>query len=211
MAKVKIYNLDGQVTGDQELDAKMFEVAVKAEVVHQVVVAQQANSRQVLAHTKTKGEVRGGGAKPWRQKGTGRARVGSSRSPLWRGGGIIFGPRNNRNFSKKINKKVRNLALKMVLSDKVANDKLILLEKLEVPEGKTKNIKAIINKLPCAKKLSLISLASKDDKVLKAANNFMKINLCAADSLNVVDLLKNEYFVIDIETLDKILAVYNKK
>jgi len=115
--KTSLYNLQGTAIGEVELDEKIFGVPEKPAVIHQVVISQQRNSRQVLAHTKTKGEVRGGGKKPWKQKGTGRARAGSSRSPLWRGGGVTFGPLKERNFSAKVNKKMKNLALRMILSD----------------------------------------------------------------------------------------------
>jgi large subunit ribosomal protein L4 len=210
MPKVDIYNLSGQVIGKEELDAQVFGVSVKSEVVHNAVVAQNANNRQVIAHTKTKAEVRGGGIKPWKQKGTGRARAGSIRSPLWKGGGVVFGPRKDRNYSIKINKKAKNKALFMVLSDKVKEGKLVLLEKLELTEAKTKKIKDIFTKLPCNNKRSLLSLAKKDDKIIKAAKNIAKVSLCAANSLNVVDLLKNEYFVLDKDAVQKIIAIYKK-
>lgn len=210
MPKVNIYNLTGEVVGQEELDAHIFAVELNPEVIQSVVVTQQANSRQVLAHTKTKGEVRGGGIKPWKQKGTGRARAGSIRSPLWKGGGVIFGPRKDRNYAIKINKKAKNKALRMVLSDKAREEKLILLDKLELAEPKTKKIMEIFAKLPCKNKKSLLSLAKKDEKIVKAAQNLEKIRLCAADSLNVVDLLKNEYFVLDKEALQKVVAVYKK-
>jgi len=210
MPKVNIYNLFGKVVGQEELDANVFAVAAKPEVIQNVVVAQNANSRQVIAHTKTKGEVRGGGKKPWKQKGTGRARAGSIRSPLWKGGGVTFGPRKDRNYAIKINKKVKNKALRMVLSEKVREEKLILLDKLELAEAKTKKIKEIFTKLPCKDKNSLLSLAKRDAKIIKAVKNLAKIRLCAADSLNVVDLLRNEYFVLDKEALQKVVAVYKK-
>lgn len=210
MPKVKIYNLSGEVIGQEELDANVFAVEINPLVIQSVVVTQNANSRSVIAHTKTKGEVRGGGIKPWKQKGTGRARAGSIRSPLWKGGGVTFGPRNDRNYAIKINKKVKNKALRMVLSDKVKEEKLILLDKLALAEAKTKKINEIFAKLPCQDKKSLLSLAKKDTKIIQAVKNLAGIRLCAADSLNVVDLLKNEYFVLDKEALKKIVAVYKK-
>ncbi|MFA6028164.1 MAG: 50S ribosomal protein L4 [Patescibacteria group bacterium] len=210
MANIKVYNIDGQNIGEEKMDAKVFEIKPKAVVIQQAVVAQQANSRVAIAHTKTKGEVRGGGKKPWKQKGTGQARVGSIRSPLWKGGGVIFGPRSNRNFSLKINKKTKNKALKMVLSDKLANEKIILLDKLELKEAKTKNLKNLLKKLPCGEKKVMFSMAEKQENILRAGKNLYHIAFCAANSLNVVDLLKYDFLILDKEALKKIIAVYGK-
>ena len=138
MLKVSVYNQKVEPVGEMKLSDKIFGVKTNAVLVHQAMVAQMGNERQVLAHTKGKGEVRGGGKKPWRQKGTGRARAGSSRSPIWRGGGVTFGPTKDRNFSKNINKKMRQKAMLMVLSDKVASGRLAVLDKLEAEEYKTK-------------------------------------------------------------------------
>jgi len=138
--KVNVYNQEGAVTGSQDLSDKVFGVKVKDEVVHQVAVAMMGNKRQVLAHAKGRSEVRGGGRKPWRQKGTGRARHGSIRSPLWVGGGVTFGPTKERNFSKKINIKMRRIAIRMCLSDRVKDGKLILLDGISIKDGKTKEI-----------------------------------------------------------------------
>src|SRR3989344_5330800 len=144
----KIYNMSGQEIGEQVLPAIIFGVKVKPELVQQVVVAQQANARAAIAHTKGRGEVRGGGRKPWKQKGTGRARHGSIRSPLWVGGGVTFGPTNQRNFTLGLNKKMKKKALAMVLSDKAAHERLILINTLAVPEGKTKNLQKGLTALP---------------------------------------------------------------
>ncbi|EKD79253.1 MAG: 50S ribosomal protein L4, partial [uncultured bacterium] len=196
--------------GEQALPAHLFAVKVKPNVVHQVVVAQQANSREVLAHTKTKGEVRGGGRKPWKQKGTGRARQGSIRNPQWRGGGVVFGPRSNRNFAQKVNKRMKQAALAMVLSDKAANDKMIVVDAFTVPAAKTKQLKTALNSLPCAQHSSLLALAQQDTNVVRAAQNIAKLGYCAADSLNVVDILKYEYMVIDQAALKKIEETFRK-
>jgi len=147
MKKYPVYNITAEKVKEVELNPKIFGVQVKEAVVHQAAVAQMANARRVLAHTKDRGEVRGGGAKPWRQKGTGRARHGSVRSPLWVGGGITFGPTKERNFSKKVNKKMKRKALFMCLSDKVNNNLLILLDKLNLEKGKTKEMVEIIGNL----------------------------------------------------------------
>ncbi len=210
MAKVKVYNLEGKEAGELELAKEIFEVEGKEELVHQVVVAQNNNSRQNLAHTKIRSEVRGGGAKPWKQKGTGRARHGSRRSPIWIGGGITFGPRKDRNFSQKVNKKMKNKALCMVLTDKVKSGKIIVLDKLELAEAKTKKLAELLNKLPSKNNSTLISLAKKDEKIVKAANKLNKVGVLSADSLNVVDLLGKNYLVVDKAAIEKIVEVYKK-
>jgi len=147
MKKAAVYNVKAEKVKDIELNPAIFNVEAKESVVHQVAVAQMANSRVAIAHTKTRGEVRGGGAKPWRQKGTGRARAGSNRSPIWVGGGITFGPRKDRNFSQKVNKKMKTRALFMCLSDKVSNNLLVLLDKLSLENGKTKEVVEVIKNL----------------------------------------------------------------
>ncbi|MBU4332684.1 50S ribosomal protein L4 [Patescibacteria group bacterium] len=147
MPKVTVYNQEGVIVGSQELSDEVFGIKPKVEVVHQVVVGMMANKRQVLAHTKDRGEVRGGGKKPWRQKGTGRARHGSIRSPLWVGGGVTFGPTKERNFKKRINKKMRRKAILMCLSDRVNDDKLVLLDKIKLDEIKTRRVVELVDKL----------------------------------------------------------------
>lgn len=201
---VKVYNATGQVVGEQALAAKLFGVKVKADVIHQVVVAQAANHRAPLAHTKTKGEVRGGGRKPWKQKGTGRARQGSIRNPQWRGGGVVFGPRSNRNFTLKVNKKMKRVALAMVLSDKVVHNKVVVVDQFEVTTGKTKQLRDLLNALPSAGSRVLFSLGAANSTVIRAAQNLSKTGCCAADSLNVVDVLKYDYLVLDQAAIVKI-------
>lgn len=201
---VKVFNNEGKVVGEQTLNPKVFGVKVKPEVVHQVVVAQAANKREAIAHTKTKGEVRGGGRKPWKQKGTGRARQGSTRNPQWRGGGVVFGPRSNRNFSQKVNKKMKRLALAMALSDKVVNEKLVVVDTISIPAGKTKQLQALFTHLPCKSDVRLLALGAYDSNVIRAAQNAAATGYCAADSLNVVDVLKYEYVVLDKAAVSKI-------
>lgn len=147
MPKINIYNQKGEKTGDVKLSEKIFGMEVNEALVHQAVVTQMGKERQVLAHTKGRADVRGGGKKPWKQKGTGRARAGSSRSPIWIGGGVTFGPLKTRNFSKKINKKMKQNAIFMVLSDRVTDNRLIALDEFKTDEFKTKNVIAIIEKL----------------------------------------------------------------
>ncbi|MBU0619801.1 MAG: 50S ribosomal protein L4 [Patescibacteria group bacterium] len=162
--QIKIYNQKAEQVGEQKLSGKVFGVKTNEGLVHQAMVAQMGNERQVLAHTKTRGEVRGGGKKPWRQKGTGRARAGSSRSPIWIGGGVTFGPRKDRNFKKNINKKMRQKAILMVLSDKVANHNLTVLDKLEMKEYKTKAFDEMLVKLEFKNQKSGIRNQEKDQK-----------------------------------------------
>jgi len=143
-----VYNQKGEEIEKIKLPSKIFGVEEKKEIIHFVANALLSNLRKPIAHTKTRGEIRGGGRKPWRQKGTGRARAGSTRSPLWRGGGIIFGPRKEANYYKKINKKIKRLALKMVLSNRAANQRLIVLDKWSLDKIKTKEVEKDLKKLP---------------------------------------------------------------
>lgn len=196
--KIPVYNIAGEKIKEAELDPRIFGVKPKTAVLHQVVVAQQNNGRQVLAHTKGKGEVRGGGKKPWRQKGTGRARHGSIRSPLWRGGGITFGPTSERNFSQKVNKKQKQLALAMCLSDKAAGGFLAVFDKLELASGKTKDLNNLVKNLKSKiqglnqMKKTLIVLDKNDEKIINASLNLKNISVVLADSLNCVALLKHD-------------------
>lgn len=195
MAKVNVYNSKGKVVSSKDLKDELFAVTPNIALIHQVVETQMANARLPLAHTKTRGEVSGGGRKPWKQKGTGRARHGSIRSPLWVGGGITFGPRKDRNWTKKLNKKMKQKALYMCLSDKVLNEKLVLLDTLNVEQVKTKEIKAILSSLPVEKKV-LIVLDKQDQNIVKASKNLDNVKIILADSLNCVDLLKYPTVII---------------
>ncbi len=208
MPKVKVYNLTGEVLKEEELNPQVFGIAVKPELVQQVIEAQLANRRQVLAHTKGRGEVRGGGRKPWRQKGTGRARHGSIRSPLWKGGGVIFGPTKERNYTKAVNKKVKQKALKMVLSDKVNHEAIILMENLSINEPKTKKMVEMMKKLPLKDKSTLIILDKKDDNIIRSCRNLPLIDTLPVESLNVVDLLKFEYLLTTVKAIKRIETIY---
>jgi len=207
--KVKIYNQLGEEVGTENLPAKLFGVKVNPLLVQQAVVAQRANSRSTISHTKTRGEVRGGGRKPWKQKGTGRARHGSIRSPLWVGGGITFGPRSNRNFSLDINKKMKKKALAMVLTDKVSENRLVLLDNLNLAEGKTKLVTGMLNKLPCGKRKTLIVTDKQDDLLIRATKNIAYARTIAVNSLNVNDLMSFRYLVIPQRLLSNIISLYS--
>lgn len=214
--KMDIYNQKAEPVGEIELADKIFGVSVKSDLVHQAVVAQMANMRRVLAHTKDRSEVRGGGKKPWSQKGTGRARAGSSRSPIWIGGGVTFGPLKNRNFSQKINKKMKQKATFMVLSDKVAENNLVVLDKLEMPNYKTKvfagilsNLEKIFNKNsqpeePGEKKNKkagrniLIVCSDKDEKVKYSARNIAGVKIINLENINIFDLLKYKNLILTV-------------
>lgn len=196
MKKVEVFNQQGKKLKEIELNQDYFDVEIDPKVVQQVLVAQAANSRQVIAHTKNRKEVRGGGTKPWRQKGTGRARHGSIRSPIWAGGGVTFGPTKDRNFKKKINKKMRIKAVKMVLTDKAKEDKIIIIDKIELDQMKTKKIASILSDLKLSKRKVLLVLDKNDDNIIKSARNIAFLKTLPANSLNVYDLLCNEYLCI---------------
>lgn len=194
MPNVKVYNQEGKVTGELELNAKHFGVEPDQALVHAVVVAQQANARRPVAHTKNRGEVAGGGKKPWRQKGTGRARQGSIRSPQWKGGGVVFGPRNVRNFGVKVNRKVRQKALFMALSDKAADAKLFVLESFKPEAVKTRHAAALLKSLPVVRR-ALIVAPKSDPEFLRMVRNLPNAKLVTANSLNVVDVLGHQTLV----------------
>lgn len=210
MQKAKVYNMNGEVIGEEKLDSALFEVLAKEGLIHQAVVAQMANRRQVLAHTKDRGEVRGGGKKPWKQKGTGRARQGSIRSPLWVGGGVVFGPRKDRNFHQKINKKMKRKALLMCLSDRAREEKIVVLDKLELDNFKTKKFLEILNKLPNKDKKTLLVLADNDKKIIKSAANLPRLKTIESVNLNVVDVLNHEYLMLPLATLQAVQKILKK-
>ena len=170
MATVKVYNAEGQAGSNLELDDAVFGVTGKLDIVHQVYVATQANMRQTIAHTKDKSEVRGGGKKPWKQKGTGRARHGSIRSPIWKGGGVTFGPRNVRNFKQKVNQKMRQLATRIALSAKVSDEKLLVVDPLE-STGKTKEMHNLLSKLPGTGKSMIVVVPPTPPSLLQCMVN----------------------------------------
>ena len=207
MPKTKTYNSEGKESGEMELPDSVFGVELVDDLVHQAVVAQMANSRQVLADTKDKGEVRGGGRKPWKHNGTGRARHGSSRSPLWKGGGVTFGPTTDRNFSKSINKKMKMKALFMVLSGKLKDEEIIVVDDLKINKTSTKAMKNIFKNLPIKGKV-LLSLDKSNQNILDSVKNIPEVSVIASDSLNVVDLLKNKVLVINKKGIEKIGEVY---
>lgn len=210
--KAVVYNQKGEEVGNTLLPKEIFDVKINFDLVHQVVVSQMANRRKVIAHTKDRGEVSGGGKKPWRQKGTGRARHGSIRSPLWRHGGVTFGPIKERVFKKKIPKKMKRLALFMVLSDKVKNNLLIFLDKLNLEKAKTKEISEILKKLPNQGKSSLIALPELDKNIILASRNLPEVKSIQAKDLNALDLLYFKYLIMPKDSIKIIKETFiNKK
>ena len=207
---LKVYNLAGQAVGEQELSAKVFEVKIKPEVVHEVFVAQTNNQRQPWADTKNRGEVSGGGKKPWRQKGTGRARHGSIRSPIWKGGGVAFGPLSIRSYKTKINKKIRKLALKMCLSDKAQRNALILVENFSFAAPKTKLFVQMLKTLPAKQKTFLVLTAGKDEAVLRITKNIKQVKTVRAEDVNVMDLLNRGAVITTPGGINKLTEILNK-
>ena len=186
--KIDLYTQSGEKKGTVDVSDAMFKVVVNDELIRLSVIRQLANRRQASAHVKTRAEVRGGGRKPWRQKGTGRARFGSSRNPIWRGGGVAFGPRNVRNFSLDMPKKARRSALFSCLSQRVADSKVFALDVYKADSPKTKDFAAMVAKLPAGRSL-LIVLEKKDEVLEKSANNLPNVKTILVDYLNPHDLL----------------------
>ncbi len=218
--KTNVYNQNGEIVSELKLSEKVFSVKVNEDLVHQAMVTQNANERQVLAHTKTKAEVRGGGKKPWKQKGTGRARAGSSRSPIWIGGGVTFGPRKDRNFSKKINKKMKQKAITMVLSDRLSTSNMAIVDKFDMGEFNTKtfngflkkveNIFPVNSKVKKAKRSVLFVNDGKDEKVLMSARNLAGLSIINLENINIIDLLKYKNLIITESAVKTIDERYSK-
>ena len=206
MPKVALYNIKGEQAGSIELSENVFGVEVNESVLHQVVINQLANMRQGTQSTKTRGEVRGGGIKPWRQKGTGRARQGSIRAPQWIKGGIALGPKP-RDYKYTLPKKVKRLAMKSALSSKVLDNNILVLEDLKFEEIKTKRMTEILNKLDISTK-TLIVLPEKNEEVQKSARNITGVKTTLVNTLNVYDILKYDKFIITRDAVSKVEEVY---
>jgi large subunit ribosomal protein L4 len=206
MAKVDVYNMDGIKTGSLELSDAIFGIEPNQDVLHRAVLNQLANRRQGTHSTKTRSEVNGGGKKPYRQKGTGRARQGSSRSAQHVGGGIIFGPKP-RDYSYTLPKKVRRLAMKSALSAKVAAGSMIIVDKLEMAEIKTKRMAEVLGKLGVTQSALLVT-ATRDENIEKSARNLVGIKTALVNTINVFDILKFDKFVVTQEAVLKVQEVY---
>ena len=201
MPTVDIYNIDKEVVGQLELRDDIFGVEVKTHVMHEVVLYQLAKRRAGTAKTKGRSEVRGGGRKPWKQKGTGRARAGTSRSPVWRGGGTIFGPQP-RSYEMRIPKKVRKLALKMALTQKLADKEITVLDQFAMERIRTKDFAAILGKFEFGK--TLVVIPQEDEIVEKSARNIPRVKVLRTEGLNVYDLLDYVNVLVTRETVGKI-------
>lgn len=194
--KVPVYNHKGEQVKEAELPEKIFGVPFNNALVHQITVAQAANRRQGTAHTKDRSEVSGGGRKPWRQKGTGRARHGSSRSPLWEGGGVTFGPRTTKGYEQRVPKKMRRKALFMVLSEKLRRGLVVLLEDMPMEKPDTKLVRRTLSLFPASKKGALLILPDMQESLLLSARNIPSVTTMQAADLNALDLLKTRSLVL---------------
>ena len=206
MPKVDVYNIDGKKVSEVELNAEIFGIVPNEAIVHTVLVNYLANQRQGTQSTKTRAEVRGGGRKPWRQKGTGRARQGSIRAPQWIKGGIALGPKP-RSYKYRVNKKERRLALKSVLSSKVMENQLVVVDSLPLKEIKTKSMVSALNNLKAEGK-TLIVLPEKNENVQKSARNIENVKTSLVNTINVYDLLKYNKLILTLDAVKKIEEVY---
>jgi large subunit ribosomal protein L4 len=206
MPKVALFNIQGEQVGEVELSDDVFGTEVRHDILHRAMVNYLANQRQGTANTLTRAEVAGGGRKPWRQKGTGRARHGSIRSPLWRKGGVIFGPKP-RSFKSTMPKKLKRFALKSALSAKVVDNELILLDSLSMEAPKTKEMVSILKNLKADKK-SLIVIAAKDENIEKSARNLPGVKATGVNTLNIYDILNHDYLIMTKEAAERVEEVY---
>ena len=205
MANVSVYNMEGKEVGTIELNDAVFGVEVNEHLVHLAVVNQLANNRQGTQKAKTRSEVSGGGRKPWRQKGTGHARQGSTRSPQWAGGGVVFAP-TPRDYSLKMNKKERRAALKSVLTSRVQENKLIVLDELKLDEVKTKAMQNVLNNLNVSK--ALVVLADNDANVVLSTRNIPDVVTALPNTINVYDVLKYNTVILTKASAAAIEEVY---
>ena len=205
MANVSVYNMEGKEVGTMELNDAVFGVEVNEHLVHAVVVAQLANKRQGTQKAKTRSEVSGGGRKPWRQKGTGHARQGSTRAPQWTGGGVVFAP-TPRDYTIKLNKKERRLALKSVLTAKVQENKFIVLDELKFDEIKTKKFQAVLDNLNVNK--AMVVLNDNDKNVVMSAKNIPNVITAQTNTINVYDILKYDTMIVTKAAVETIQEVY---
>lgn len=205
MASVKVFNMSGSEVGSIDLNDSIFAVEVNGHVMHQAVVQYLANKRQGTQSAKTRAEVRGGGRKPWRQKGTGRARQGSIRSPQWTGGGVVFAPKP-RDYSFKLNKKVKRLALKSALTTKVNDGKLVVIDELKLNEIKTKEMVNVLKNVNVSK--ALVVLEEGNSNAILSARNIPNVKTAGVSTINVYDILKYDTLVVTQDAVKKIEEVY---
>ncbi len=207
MKKLDVYNIEGKKVSDVSLNEAVFGLERNDALVHQAYVAQAANRRSGSAHTKIRSDVRGGGRKPWKQKGTGNARTGSIRNPIWRGGGTIFGPLKSNNYSKKINAKMKRKALLTALSDKVRSEKVRVVDSLQLEDKKTKTIASMLAGMD-VQKSALIGFSLEEAGNHIAARNIDKVQTIETEQLNVYDVLNAEYLIVSKDSLKQIEVKY---
>ncbi len=209
--EVKVYNQEGKPEGTIDLSESVFNLPWNADLVHQVVTGMQANARLGRAQTKDRGEVRGGGRKPWRQKGTGRARHGSIRSPLWRGGGVTHGPRTERLYGQKINKKMKRQALDVVLSAKLRDGDILFLKNLKLSAPKTREAAAVLKNLGRGQgRRTIIAIPDKDDSVRRSFRNLPAVAVEEVRNLNPLGLLRYRYLVV-VDPIRSLEVLYGRK
>ncbi|HPW34300.1 MAG TPA: 50S ribosomal protein L4 [Candidatus Paceibacterota bacterium] len=208
MIKVPVYNLDKKEVNAIEVPSGLFGVKWNADLVHQALITQKANSRNVIAHAKGRGEVRGGGKKPWKQKGTGRSRHGSIRSPLWSGGGITFGPNKERIFERKINKKMNQKAIFSSLSDKFKKNRVMVVETFSKTISKTKDFGKLVKNILTPKETTTFIFSDKNKNSYKGARNISKVFHLSPKSLNVYDITRPKKIIIEKDAIDEIIAHY---
>jgi large subunit ribosomal protein L4 len=206
MPKVAVYNINGNQVGEMELNENTFGADINVEAMHQVVRMLLANRRQGNQSSLTRAEVRGGGIKPWRQKGTGRARHGSIRSPQWRHGGVVFAPKP-RSYRYSVPKKIKRIAMKAALSSKVVDSEIIVLDELNFAAPKTKQVVGMLDSLKAGAKVLLV-LADKNENVEKSARNIEGVKTAHVNTLNVYDILNCDKFIITKEAAEKVMEVY---
>ena len=207
MPNVSIYTQDGKPAGEMDLNEAHFGVKGKMSLVHEVLLAQQANRRKSIANTKTKGEVSGGGKKPWKQKGTGRARQGSIRSPQWVGGGITFGPLSERNFSLKVNRKAKQKALFIALTDKVNDKNLIVIDSIKTEPAKTSILATMLRKLPVGRNTLLVAPGA-SPALMRMAHNLQNVTVVTVQSVNLEDVLKHRSVAFLKDSIDAFENIY---
>lgn len=209
--KLAVYNQKGKKIGTEDVPENIFNLPMNDALVYQVFTVKLANRRKNYAHTKTRSEVRGGGRKPWRQKGTGRARHGSIRSPIWKGGGVTFGPRNERVFSKKINKKMNKSAIAVAISAKAREGNIYIIDSLAFEEPKTKFAVSLLEALKVKSSSTLVYGSRKDEYFVRVFKNIPKAKPTNINRINLVDLLNNKNCILSMEALEQLIYNYTDK
>ena len=207
MAKIDIVNIKGEKVKDRKLKDNIWGITPNDAVLHNAIVLNMANARQASASTKTRSEVSGGGRKPWRQKGTGNARQGSIRATQWRGGGIVFGPNPNKNYTKKMNKKERKLALKSALSYKVIDNELIVIDEVKFETNKTREMVNLLKKFDIEFNKVLVVVSELSDNVCLASRNLANVKVVVPSEVNAFDLVSADNMLIEVSALDKLEEV----